>query len=88
MKRPVKVTILVILGTALLVVSHITTAYDRSDMAFLEQLLGFLLLMLAAGLCMIRMGDPLETKPVKEMPSTEVPQQAPPADPAPQPEKK
>ena len=88
MKRPIKVAILVILGTALVVISHITTSYDRSDMASLEKLLGYLLLLLAAGLCLVKLADPSEDKPVKEAASAEVPHQAPPADPAPPPEKK
>lgn len=65
MKKPLKIALLVSSGTMLLVISHVTTSYDRGDIATLEQLLGFLLLLLAGGLSLVKMGDPIDTKPVK-----------------------
>ena len=88
MKKPIKIALLAVAGTSLLVVSHVTTSYDRSDMATLEQLLGFLLLLLAGGLCLVKMGDPVELKPAKAAVAAEAPQQAQPAEPAPAPDKK
>ncbi len=63
MSKGVKVTLLTLAGIVLLVSASLATSYERSLMAALEQILGFLLLLVAGGICLVGMGDPVETQP-------------------------
>jgi hypothetical protein len=66
MNKPVKVGILAFVGVVLMAVSHMATTYDRGDLAALEQILGVTLLLIATGLYLIKIDEPVTPKPAKK----------------------
>ncbi len=62
MTNGMKAALLAVTGTALLVVSSVSTSYDRSDMTFMERLIGVMLLLCAGALSIVKMDKTGEEK--------------------------